>query len=156
MDRLKRRDGRARAARSQGFTLVEVMIALSVLAAGLLTVAVAQLYAMRGGSSGRHTSDAATIAHSQLEDFQRMDFTDADFADTGGAWTAGVVPAKTGVIETFAGDVTEMTYTLEYRIDDLDPNLKAVDVRVLWDEPQRPGRSVTLSTVVHNDPQTGG
>lgn len=150
MDRLKRRRG------GEGFTLIEVMIALSMLAAGLLTVAAAQLYAMRGGSSGRHASDAATIAHSQLEDFQRMDFSDADLTDTGGAWQNGVVPADVGVVETAGGDVTEMAYTIQFRVDDVDPNLKAVDVRVNWDEPQRPGRSVTLSTMVHNDPQTGG
>lgn len=156
MDRLKQAERRTRAPRREGFTLIEVMIALSILAVGLLTVAAAQLYAMRGGSSGRHASDAATIAHSQLEDFQRMDFADADFADTAGAWQDGVVPPELGVVEILGGTLTEMTYTLQYRIDDVDPNLKAVDVRVNWDEPQRPGRSVTLSTMVHDDPQTGG
>jgi type IV pilus assembly protein PilV len=153
MDRVTRRE---RSRRSEGFTLIEVMIALSVLAAGLLTVAAAQLYAMRGGSSGRHTTDAAAVAHSQLENFQRMDFTDAALDDTGGDWVDGDPLAGVGIVQTEDGDLTEMAYAIQYRVDDRDDNLKAVDVRVTWDEPRRPGRSVTLSSMVHNDPQTGG
>jgi type IV pilus assembly protein PilV len=142
MDQLRRR--RRTKARSAGFTLVEVMIALSVLAAGLLTVAAAQLYAMRGGSSGRHTSDAASVAHSQLENFQRAAFE--DLTATGGSWST---PPE-------VVDRVETSYSMQWRITDVDPNLKSVDVRVTWDEPQRPGRRVILSTQVHNDPLTGG
>lgn len=145
-----------RTRRSDGFTLIEVMIALTVLAGGLLTVAAAQLYAMRGGSSGRHSSDAATVGHSLLENFQRMDFTDAALEDTDGDWEDGVVPAGVGVVQAEGGDLVEMAYTIQYRIDDVDENLKSIDVRVNWDEPQRPGRSVTVSSMIHNDPQTGG
>jgi len=132
------------------------MIALSILATGLLTVAAAQLFAMRGGSSGRHSSDAATFAHSQLENFQRTEFSDAALAATAGAWAPAGGQVMPRVVQTAGGDVIEMNYTLQWRIRDVDPNLKAVDVRVDWDEPQRPGRSLTLSTMVHNDPPTGG
>lgn len=153
MDRLTRR--RRRAARRGGFTLIEVMIALSILAAGLLTVAAAQLYAMRGGSTGRHTSDAATVAHSQIENLQRMSFDDDDLDATGGAWTNPPVLVPVTVQSTPV-DMVEMTYSLQWRITDVDPNLKAVDVRVTWDEPQRPGRTLILSTQLHDDPLTGG
>jgi prepilin-type N-terminal cleavage/methylation domain-containing protein len=142
--------------RRAGFTLVEVMIALGILAGGLLTVAAAQLYAMRGGTSGKHSSDAASFVHSQLENFQRRDFTDAALNATGGAWTPPAGQQVQRVVQTANGDLVEMTYTLQWRISDVDPNLKTVDVRVIWDEPQRPNRSLLLSTMVHNDPPTGG
>ncbi len=146
-------DRRRRSAR--GFTLLEVMIALGILAVGLLSVAAAQLYAMRGGSSGRHTSDAAVVAHSQLENFQRIAFTDADLAATAGAFVAAPNAATT-VVQTPDGDAVEMTYALSWRIADLDAARKTIDVRVTWDEPNRPGRQLVLSTVRHDDRPTGG
>jgi type IV pilus assembly protein PilV len=154
MDRLSR--GRRRTRRRAGFTLIEVMVALAILATGLLTVAAAQIYAMRGGSTGRHTSDAATIAHSQIENFQRRAFDDADLAATGGAWVPVGGQQETVTVQTSPIDQVEMTYTVQWRITDVEPNLKALDVRVTWDEPQRPGRELVLSTQLHNDPQTGG
>jgi prepilin-type N-terminal cleavage/methylation domain-containing protein len=146
MDRLKRD--------SAGFTLIEVMVALGILAAGLLTVAAAQLYAMQGGSTGRHSTEAAAFAHTKLENLQRMAFDDAELADTAGAWAPAEI--ETNTVQTTPIDIVEMTYTVEYRVDDIDPNLKAVDVRVTWDEPKRPGRSLTLSSQLHDDPPTGG
>jgi hypothetical protein len=49
-----------------------------------------------------------------------------------------------------------MTYTLSWRIADLDATRKAIDVRVTWDEPNRPGRQLVLSTVRHDDRPTVG
>lgn len=147
-------DGRRRRS-ARGFTLLEVMIALGILAVGLLSVAAAQLYAMRGGSSGRHTSDAAVVAHSQLENFQRIDFTDAALGATAGAFVAAPSPFTT-VVQTPDGDAVEMTYTLSWRIADLDAARKTIDVRVIWDEPNRPGRQLVLSTVRHDDRPTVG
>ncbi len=46
---------------SGGFTLLEAMIALAVLATGLMTLAVMQLQALSQGSAGRHTTDAAAV-----------------------------------------------------------------------------------------------
>ena len=122
-------------------------MALTILATGLLTVAAAQLHAMRGGSSGRHLSDAATFAHSKIESFQRLSFDDAELAATGGNWSPVAPDVETTI---------DASYSLQWRISNVGPNLKAVDVRVTWDEPRRPGRRVILSTQLHDDPLTGG
>ncbi len=152
MDRLN--DARRRRS-ARGFTLLEVMIALGILAVGLLSVAAAQLYAMRGGSSGRHSSDAAVIAHSQLENFQRIAFAAPELAATAGAFVPAP-SAETTVVQTPDGDAIEMTYTLSWRIGDLDAARKSIDVQVTWDEPNRPGRQLVLSTVRHDDRPTVG
>ena len=151
MDRLIRPAARRRRA---GFTLIEVMVAMSMLAGGLLAVAAAQIYAMQGGSSGRHSSDAAAIANSQLENFQRLAFNDALLAPSNGEWVDGD-PVET-VVQTTPEDTVEMAYTVRGRIANVTDNLKAVDTQVGWDEPKRPGRAVTLSTRIHDDPLTGG
>ena len=138
--------------RSEGFTLIEVVVAMGILATGLLAVSAAQLYAMRGGRSGRHTTDAAVIAQSQVETFQRMDWANAGLAATGG-WTAPVAPstAEYGAVQTTGAPIVEQTYLVSWRIVNVGTYLKTIDVRVTWDEPNRPGRSYTVTTMRHND-----
>jgi prepilin-type N-terminal cleavage/methylation domain-containing protein len=144
------------ARRRSGFSLVEVMVAFSILAIGLLSVAAGQIYAMRGGSQGRHSSDAATVAQSQVENFLRLGFGDAALADTGGAFVpAGGQPVQT-VVQSQGVGVVEMSYLLSWRIADLGANRKAIDVRVTWNEPGRPGRQLVISTARHDDRPTEG
>ena len=154
MDQLSRRSARPRrrTAGREGFTLLEVVIAMGVLAVGLLGVAAAQIHAMHGGRSGRHETDAAQFAHTRIEQFQRMNFTEL-------VATAGFVPVPAQQLQTTVQsnpvNQVEENYTIQWRITDVTPNaLKSIDVRVNWNEPNRPNRSVTISTVLHNDPRT--
>ena len=155
--RVTRLGRRVRGRGRDGFTLIEVVVAMGILATGLLAVSAAQLYAMRGGRSGRHTTDAAEVAHAQVENFTRMDWADAALSPTGG-WTALVAPSDLayGSVQTPGGPVAEQSYQLQWRIVN-GPLvsgrifLKTIDVRVRWDEPNRPGRSYTMTTMRHND-----
>jgi prepilin-type N-terminal cleavage/methylation domain-containing protein len=156
MDRLIRPLLRVRSQRrSEGFTLIEVVVAMGILATGLLAVSAAQLYAMRGGRSGRHTTDAAEIAQSQVEVFQRMDFADPGLAATGG-WSPPGGSQVDRSVQTPGVPVVEQSYSMQWRIVN-GPLvsgrvfLKTIDVQVTWDEPNRPGRSYTMSTMRHND-----
>jgi type IV pilus assembly protein PilV len=142
---------RTRARGERAFTLIEVMIALAILATGLLAVAAAQLYAMKGGRQGRHSTDAAEIAQAQLENFQRMSWTDPDLGATGGWQPHPTVPALPRVVVTEDGAVVEQTYNIEVRVTNVSTSLKSIDVRVTWDEPERPGRSYTITTMRHNE-----
>jgi len=156
VDRLIRPLLRVRAQRrSEGFTLIEVVVAMGILATGLLAVSAAQLYAMRGGRSGRHTTDAAEIAQSQVEVFQRMDFEDPGLDATAGWDPPGGNPVDRSV-QTPGAPVIEQSYSMQWRIVN-GPLvsgrifLKTIDVQVTWDEPNRPGRSYTMTTMRHND-----
>ena len=156
MDRLIRPLLRARAQRrSEGFTLIEVVVAMGILATGLLAVSAAQLYAMRGGRSGRHTTDAAEVAQSQVENFTRMDFQDPGLNATAGWDPPGGAQVDRSV-QTPGVPVIEQSYLVQYRIAN-GPLvsgrifLKTIDVQVTWDEPNRPGRSYSMTTMRHND-----
>jgi prepilin-type N-terminal cleavage/methylation domain-containing protein len=150
MVELMRRIRRARRRGRRGFTLLEVVVAMGILATGLLAVAAAQLYAMRGGRSGRHGTDAAEFAQRRVEEFQRMAWNDPGLAATGGWVPAGGQQEQTEV-ETGNGTVVEQAYTLQWRITNVSGSLKWIDVRVQWDEANRPGRSYTVTTMRHNE-----
>ena len=135
-------------------TILEVMIALAILAVGLLAMLAMQVSAMRGGKYGRHTTEAAQLARDQMEFLHRLDWGDPLIAPT--AWTA---PVPTPVIvQSAGGPQQEMIYNVSYRVtnDAIDPNLRLVDVRVNWTEmnapPGAPPRRYAMSTIRHDDP----
>ena len=58
--------------RADGFTLLEVVIAMGILATGLLAVAAAQITALHVSSRSKHLLDAVHLAEGQLEAFRAM------------------------------------------------------------------------------------
>jgi prepilin-type N-terminal cleavage/methylation domain-containing protein len=146
MERLMRRrlDERRRHA-SGGFTLVELTIAIAVFAVGMLSLSAMLLAAMQGGSRGRHTTQASAIAESRMEQLQRL--TWAQIAPTAG-WSTPVAVNNTVQAEA---DHNEQTYMVDWRITNLVTDwTRAIDVRVTWDEPGRPNREVTFSSIRFN------
>jgi type IV pilus assembly protein PilV len=126
-----------------GFTLVEITIALGVFAIGMLALAAMQLHAMRAGGSGRHATQAAAIAQSRMEQLQRLRWT--DLATTGGAFTAPIT--ESNVVQ----GISEMDYAVDWRIADVEAGwTRSIDVRVTWDEENRPGRTMVLSSLRYN------
>jgi len=64
---------RARKA-DRGFTLLEIMLAIGILSIGLLAIASMQISAVRGNSSARDTSEAATLAELQMETLMSLPY----------------------------------------------------------------------------------
>jgi prepilin-type N-terminal cleavage/methylation domain-containing protein len=146
MEQLMRRRLDGLHARSEGgFTLIELTIAITVFAVGMLSLSAMLLAAMQGGSRGRHTTQASAIAESRMEQLQRLNWT--QLAPTAG-WSAPVTVHNT--VQANA-DQNEETYTVDWRITDLVAGwTREIDVRVTWDDPDRPNRSVTFSSVRFN------
>lgn len=126
--------------RRGGMTLVEIMVAMVILAFGLLGVAGLQVRAITESTSGRHLSEASAIARNRLEDLNVRNWSDALLNDTGGAWT-------TAVAENPVGGVT---YTRSERVtlDAVEPatTIKSIEVRVGWSDRKRLNRTVVLSS----------
>jgi prepilin-type N-terminal cleavage/methylation domain-containing protein len=53
--------------RRRGLSMIEVMIAIAILSLGILGMTVMQLDALRQGGAGRHTTDAAAVGRTYLE-----------------------------------------------------------------------------------------
>jgi len=137
---------------ARGFTLVEVMISATILAVGLLALAGMQMSAIRSGKQGRHTTQAAAAARSQLEQFDRMPW--ASLAATAG-WVAPVAVNNPGNnIQSPAGLVVEEPYNLQWRITDVVVGTtKNIDVQVTWtDNTNGQVKTLVLSTTKYNAP----
>lgn len=126
--------------RRRGMTLVEIMVALVILAFGMLGVAALQVRAITESSSGRHLSEASGIARNRIEDLNIRNWDDPILNDTAGAWTAGVAE----------GPIAGVVYTRSQRItlDVIEPNttIKSIEVRVAWNDRKRQNRTVVLSS----------
>lgn len=99
---------------NKGFTLVEVMIGMAIFVIGYLAVASMQVVAIKGDTSARKTTEAATLAADRLE-------------------TLIVMPYE--AIET-SGEVTEGAYTVSWQVDIDSPlrNTKTITVTVGWQQ----------------------
>lgn len=130
--------------RRAGFSLLELMIALGVLAFGLLGVAAAQIQALQQGSRGRHTTAATTIAQNEYERILRMPYSDPQLAATStwaaAPWITASPPLATGdvAITVLLGDdttSTELVYNVQYRVSAAaSPELRNIDLQVSWNE----------------------
>lgn len=75
--------------REGGFTLLEILIAVSILTIGLLGVAKMQVSGIQGNSFSNKTSVALTLAEQKMEDLLGKTYSDA--ALTGGSHDEGNV-----------------------------------------------------------------
>jgi Tfp pilus assembly protein PilV len=120
-------------------TLVEIMVALVVLAFGLLGVAALQVRAISESSGGQHLSAASALARNRVEELTRIAWDDTDLNDSAGAWSADV-----------AVSTADQTYNVAERVtlDAVEPatTIKAIEVRVTWNDEKRANRSVVLAS----------
>jgi len=64
--------------RESGFTIIEVLIGISIFAIGMLAVARMQYYSVRNTTVGNLTSQATMLAHQRMEEIKAMNFDDLD------------------------------------------------------------------------------
>lgn len=62
--------------KEQGFTLVEILIALTIFAIGILGIASMQAWGLRGNASAIWHSQAATLAADRIEKLMMVDYAD--------------------------------------------------------------------------------
>jgi len=142
----------------QGFSMLEVVIAIGILGFGLLTLALMQVAALQQGAMGRHTADAAAAGRTAIEQVHRV-----PWSVLGGAvgsswqnlsWTGAQSNVNTVVANPGGGTDIEHSYTVQWRVSNVGATppicLRDVEVRVDWAEEKTAGKQFTLATRRYN------
>jgi len=111
---------------SSGFTLIEVLLTISILSIGILGVMTMQIRATRSNSEARKITETASWAADEFERLTAMPYDDPLLAPN-----ATVTPANTIINDPQYTDIGP--YTVTYTVSNLDvpiPNVKAIDVVV--------------------------
>jgi type IV pilus modification protein PilV len=123
--------------RRSGFTLIEVLIAVSILTIGLLGVASMQVSAIRGNYFSENTTTALCLAEDKMEDLMGKDFDDGDLVDTTAANNGNLDSITSVDFQETVNAAGQVVAGGEYRriwniADSTDPEMKTVTVVVTW------------------------
>ena len=141
--------GMRHAARGEdAFSLVEVLVALSILAVGLLSLALLQVTAIKGNAGASKSTIATDLAQTKMELFRRDAWIAIDNS-TNTTFDAGTTPIFASV-PAAAGDNVTVRGTTYYRIWRVVPNasdsLKTITVWTCWRDDRGNWHSVMLVT----------
>lgn len=111
-----------------GFTLLEVVVSMMILAIGLVGLAALQVLAIQGNTFGHQMSYATGLAQQTFEQLETCAFDDAAIDQSTNPHTQTVV-SEQGV-----------TYTVTWNVQDDTPgaDMKSVALEVTW-QSARPG-----------------
>ena len=117
-----------RLSNQNGFTLLELLIALTILTIGLLGLAGLHIAAIQGNVSCFKISTATAVAQERIEELKALDATDP-------ALSAGAHADDCSVIQCV---IQGITYNRSYTIQDNTPisGTSTITLTITWVEPR--------------------
>jgi type IV pilus assembly protein PilV len=118
--------------RQSGFSIIEVMIAISILSIGILALASMQVAAMRGNSFAGSVTEGSTWALDQIEKLMNLQWDDASLQDADADGATGL--ANIGADADFM--VTRGRYAIHWNVanDVVTANTRTINVIVTWSD----------------------
>jgi type IV pilus assembly protein PilV len=118
----------------KGFTLLEVIVAISILTIGLLAVASMQVSAIRGNASAYGITEATSWAADQVEKLMILPYEHEGLQDTDGDGSAGLEDATEATDDNPNYPPTHGKYKVYWNVavDDTANGTKTVNVIVTW------------------------
>ncbi len=135
---------------NQGFTLIETIIAMTILTIGILTVAGLQVRSTQGSTSANRSTRGFIWCSDRIEVLKNLPYTDPALTGAPGKQEYALLKTADGIDNDYDGQIDEagedgdidLLYTVED--DVVEPNTKKIEVTVTW----QPGaKSLTLTTV---------
>jgi type IV pilus modification protein PilV len=134
----------------EGFSLIEVLIALVILAVGLLGLALFQTTAIKGNAIASKWTVATELAQDRLERFRHVGWDSIVSSATGGFTTGPPAQPVYTSLPGAAGDNTIVRGTQFYRIWYVTSNatnsLKTITVWCCWSDDAAQWHNIMLVT----------
>ena len=138
-----------RESKQEGFTLVEILIAIAILALGLLAVATMQIRAIKTNAIASGISQGLTLGQAKVEELMNLSYSHLDLDDDGGGVSNGTGQdadddgvdddgGNFGLDDTTSADGSDANgrYTIYWNIavDEPVTSSKTIRVIVTWTE----------------------
>lgn len=117
--------------RQNGFTLIEVLMAILLLTIGILGVGVMQNTSIRGNSTANTLTGAATWGGDTLETLMVRPYTHADLTDDNTDGMAGIDNTNVAGSLADGGPVVQGNFTVFWNIADNYPVFGTKTIRVI-------------------------
>jgi type IV pilus assembly protein PilV len=116
--------------KENGFSLIEVVAGLIILAIGLLAIATMQVTSTKGSYFSSHVTEATILAQDKMEYLKNLSYGDSNLS--GGQHDEG----------TISGSI----YSRQYNVaEDAGNSMKTINVTVHWTD--RVNHSISFSTI---------
>ena len=146
---------------NQGFTLIEIMIAMVIFVVGMLSVAALQTNATKGNTNANRSTRAFTWCSDRMEVLMNLPYTDANLnAGVHSQANGDFTQASDGIDNDYDGQIDEAgesgVVNITWNVVDNDgvtgappppANTKSITVSVTWRTPLGMQKNLTLNTV---------
>jgi prepilin-type N-terminal cleavage/methylation domain-containing protein len=115
---------------SNGFTLIEVVAALIILAIGLLAIAAMQITSTKGGYFSNNVTQATILAQDKLEGLKNLSYRDSNLSSG----------------QHDEGRISATIFSRQYNIaEDTGNSMKTISVTVEWED--RGNHRISFTTI---------